>query len=41
MFGVDLDVDHYSPDGEGSIARFADGKPFIAAEKLKDTLLKR
>jgi hypothetical protein len=34
-----IDVDHCSPDGEGSIARFANGKPFNAAEELKDTII--
>jgi hypothetical protein len=34
-----IDVDHCSPDGEGSIARFANGKPFIATKELENEII--
>jgi hypothetical protein len=34
-----IDVDHCSPDGEGSIAKFASGKPFIPAKELENKII--
>ncbi|WP_034057936.1 hypothetical protein [Lacinutrix jangbogonensis] len=34
-----IDVDHCSPDGNGSIARFANGKPFSATKELEEEIL--